>query len=146
MKVPVRRYWSLLSVYLKGRRGQFSLLAALLLGSIGLQLIVPQFTRQFIDLAKTGAVYRKLLIAAAGFLIASLGQQLISVLARYAGECVAWSATNDLRIDVARHCLHLDMSFHNDRSPGELIERIDGDILTISQFFSQLVFCNILTA
>ena len=139
MKVPVRRYWNLLSVYLKGRRGQFTLLAALLLGSIGLQLIVPQFTRRFIDLAKTGAVYRKLIIAAAGFLIASLGQQLVSVLARYAGECVAWSATNDLRIDVARHCLHLDMSFHNDRSPGELIERIDGDILTISQFFSQLV-------
>ncbi len=139
MKVPVRRYWNLLSVYLKGRKGQFTLLASLLLGSIGLQLVVPQFTRQFIDLAKTGAVYSKLLVAAAGFLIASLLQQLVSVLARYAGECVAWSATNDLRIDVARHCLRLDMSFHNDRSPGELIERIDGDILTISQFFSQLV-------
>ena len=139
MKVPVRRYWDLLSVYLKGRKTQFLLLSGLLLGSIGLQLVVPQFTRRFIDLAQTGAMYSQLLIAAAGFLIASLGQQLVSVLARYAGECVAWSATNDLRIDVARHCLHLDMTFHNERSPGELIERIDGDILTISQFFSQLV-------
>ena len=139
MKVPVRRYWNLLSVYLKGRKGRFYLLAFLLLGSIGLQIVVPQFTRRFIDLAKSGAVYHQLIFAAGGFLVASLIQQVVSVLARYAGEAVAWTATNDLRIDVARHCLKLDMSFHNEKSPGELIERIDGDILTISQFFSQLV-------
>ena len=60
-------------------------------------------------------------------------------MARYAGEDVAWTATNDMRIDLARHCLRLDMSFHNDTSPGELIERVDGDLLTISRFFSQLV-------
>ena len=139
MKVPVGRYWSLLSVYLKGRKGQFAALSCLLLGSIGLQLVVPQFTRRFIDLAQTDAAYRSLIVAAAGFLAAALIQQLVSVLARYAGERVAWAATNDLRIDTARHCLYLDMKFHNEKSPGELIERVDGDILTISQFFSQLV-------
>jgi ABC-type multidrug transport system fused ATPase/permease subunit len=31
------------------------------------------------------------------------------------------------------------MSFHNDRSPGELIERIEGDVSEFSNFFSQLV-------
>ncbi|MBT3274023.1 MAG: ABC transporter ATP-binding protein [Spirochaetales bacterium] len=139
MKVPVQRYWALLSVYLKGRRGKFILLSCLLLGSVGLQLVVPQFTRHFIDLAKSGAEYRYLILAAIGFLGASLGQQVVSVLARYAGEVVAWSATNDLRADTAEHCLNLDMTFHNEKSPGELIERIDGDILTISKFFSQLV-------
>jgi ATP-binding cassette subfamily B protein len=40
---------------------------------------------------------------------------------------------------MARHCLYLDMSFHNEHSPGELIERIDGDIMELSNFFSQLV-------
>ncbi len=61
------------------------------------------------------------------------------MLARYVGEIVAWAATNELRVDLARHCLRLDMSFHNDKRPGELIERIDGDVLEISNFFSQLV-------
>jgi len=31
------------------------------------------------------------------------------------------------------------MTFHNDTSPGELIERIDGDVAELSNFFSQLV-------
>jgi ABC-type multidrug transport system fused ATPase/permease subunit len=31
------------------------------------------------------------------------------------------------------------MRFHNERSPGELIERIDGDVTELSIFFSQLV-------
>ncbi|NJO55764.1 MAG: ABC transporter ATP-binding protein, partial [Rhodospirillales bacterium] len=57
----------------------------------------------------------------------------------YVGENVAWVATNQLRSDLARHCLHLDMSYHNDHSPGELIERIDNDIVQLSNFFSQLV-------
>jgi len=31
------------------------------------------------------------------------------------------------------------MSFHQTRTPGELIERIDGDVDTLSDFFSQFV-------
>lgn len=139
MKVPLKRYWFLLSRYLQHRKWQFIFLAFLLLGGIGLQIYIPQITRRFIDLAKSGSVHSVLIRAAIGFIAASLVHQGVSVLARYVGETIAWSATNDLRIDLARHCLHLDMSFHNDKSPGELIERIDGDLLQISMFFSQLV-------
>jgi ATP-binding cassette subfamily B protein/ATP-binding cassette subfamily C protein len=52
---------------------------------------------------------------------------------------VAWNATNALREEMARHCLNLDMSYHNNVSPGELIERIDGDVAELSNFFSQFV-------
>ena len=31
------------------------------------------------------------------------------------------------------------MSFHNDHTPGELIERIDGDVTELATFFSQFV-------
>ena len=139
IKVPIRRYWTLFSRYLKDRKGRFVLLAGLLLGGIGLQLAIPQVTRLFIDLAEAGAEYRQLLAAAIAFIAASVVQQAVTVLAHWVGEIVAWGATNDLRLDLARHCLGLDMSFHNERSPGDMIERIDGDLLTISQFFSQLV-------
>src|SRR5690606_25456230 len=46
---------------------------------------------------------------------------------------------NALRLDLFRHVLDLDMSFHKERTPGELIERIDGDVTHLSNFFSQFV-------
>ncbi|MEZ4677830.1 MAG: ABC transporter transmembrane domain-containing protein [Caldilineaceae bacterium] len=59
--------------------------------------------------------------------------------ATYVGEDVSWTATNALRADLARHALHLPMGFHNSHTPGELIERIDGDVSQLANFFSQLV-------
>ena len=53
------------------------------------------------------------------------------------GQYVGWTATNALRGDLAAHCLRLDMSFHKARTPGELIERVDGDVTALSNFFSQ---------
>jgi ABC-type multidrug transport system fused ATPase/permease subunit len=63
--------------------------------------------------------------------------QALSVAATYVGETVAWTATNALRLDLLRHALHLDATFHKDHTPGQMIERIDGDIATLSNFFSR---------
>ncbi|RIK39927.1 MAG: ABC transporter ATP-binding protein, partial [Chloroflexi bacterium] len=73
------------------------------------------------------------------FIVIALVQQVAAVGATYLGESVAWTATNLLRYDLARHCLRLDMAFHTEHTPGEMIERIDGDINALSQFFSQFV-------
>src|SRR5260370_35064392 len=35
------------------------------------------------------------------------------------------------------HCLSLDMGFHKTHTSGEMIERIDGDVDALSNFFSQ---------
>lgn len=115
------------------------MLACLLLSSIGLQVVNPQITRYFIDTAVSGEATRLLVRAAIAFISIALVQQAVSVSATYLGENVAWTATNALRAELARHCLMLDMDFHNEISPGELIERIDGDVTEISNFFSQLV-------
>ena len=63
----------------------------------------------------------------------------MGVAATYVGEDVGWQSTNQLRADLARHCLHLDMSFHNEHTPGEMIERIDGDVANIAIFFAQFI-------
>ncbi|HET6781129.1 MAG TPA: ABC transporter ATP-binding protein, partial [bacterium] len=58
-----------------------------------------------------------------------------------------WTATNLVRADLALHCLRLDLSFHNAKTPGEMIERVDGDVTHLSRFFSQFavrVFGNLL--
>lgn len=80
-----------------------------------------------------------LIRAAVWFIIVALLQQILAVSAAYTGEYVAWTATNELRAELAEHCLNLDMSFHNNVSPGEMIERVDGDVAELSNFFSQFV-------
>ncbi len=139
MNIPLSRYWDLLVDHLKPQKGRFVLLAVLLLGSIGMQIFIPQVTRYFIDTATTSAETAILLPLGLAFVGLALFQQVTAVGATYMGETVAWTATNALRAELARHCLRLDMSYHNSVSPGELIERIDGDVAELSNFFSQLV-------
>ena len=139
MKIPFQQYWDLLAQYIRPQRRRFVSLTILLLSSIGMQLINPQIMRFFIDTTQGGSASGVLLMAALAFIGIAILQQVIGVSATYLGENVAWTATNALRADVARHCLNLDMSYHNNVSPGELIERIDGDVAELSNFFSQLV-------
>ncbi|MBN2501161.1 MAG: ABC transporter ATP-binding protein, partial [Anaerolineales bacterium] len=139
MNIPFKQYWDLLGKYIQPQKGRFYLLTFLLLSTIGLQILNPQIMRYFIDQATAQAPLNDLVLAAALFIAAALVQQVMGVSATYVGENVAWTATNALRAELAEHCLHLDMSFHNEKSPGELIERIDGDVIEISNFFSQLV-------
>jgi ATP-binding cassette subfamily B protein len=139
MNIPFRRYWDLLGPYLTFQRGKFILLTVVLLSSIGLQVINPQIVRYFIDTAMAGGTTQELMLAALAFVGIALIQQVLGVSATYTGEDVAWTATNELRADLATHCLFLDMGFHNNSSPGELIERIDGDVQQLSTFFSQMV-------
>lgn len=137
MGIPLHQYWELLVNYLRPQRWRVLLLALLLFGKIGLQLLNPQFLRTFIDTASQGGAVGRLMLVGGVFLVLAMVQQGLSVLATFVGETVAWKATNALRYDLARHCLHLDMSFHNQHTPGEMIERIDGDVNALSNFFSQ---------
>jgi len=139
VNIPLKRYWVLLAKYIEPQKARYWLLAGLLVSSIGLQIFNPQVIRYFIDAALGGEAGTRLAWAAIAFISLALVQQGLAVWGRYVGENVAWTATNALRAELAEHCLHLDMSFHNDTSPGELIERIDGDIAELSNFFSQLV-------
>ena len=139
MNIPVAQYWDLLRRYLTDQWPRVGLLTVLLLVSIGLQLVNPQLMRSFIDQATSSSMAGSLLGVAVLFFGLALVQQVVAVLATYVGEDVGWRATNGLRFDLAGHCLHLDLSFHNARTPGELIERIDGDVTALANFFSQFV-------
>jgi len=137
--IPLKQYWDLLYKYLRPQWKISLVLAILLIGNISILLINPQIIRSFIDAAQTGAGTRQLLNAALLFLGLAVIQQAVTVLASYVSEIVAWTATNALRVDLTRHCLGLDLSFHNARTPGEMIERVDGDINNLAAFFSRFV-------
>ena len=137
MNLPFKAYWDLLAQHIRPQRGRFTLLASLLLGSIGLRIFAPQIMRMFIDSALAGEALQTLTWTALAFIGVALLQQVIAVSVTYIGENVAWTATNALRAELAWHALNLDMRFHNDHTPGELIERIDGDVTELATFFSQ---------
>ena len=137
MNLPFKTYWDLLSQHIRPQKGRFALLIFLLLGSIGLRILSPQILRSFIDMAIAGQVMQTLSLTALAFIGIALTQQVVTVGVKYLGENVAWTATNALRAELAWHALNLDMRFHNDHTPGELIERIDGDVTEMALFFSQ---------
>jgi len=139
MKISPQQYWQLLLNYLRPQRARVFWLAVLLLGNIALQLANPQILRRFLDTALAGGAMSTLTSLAIWFIVIALVQQAMAIGVTYLGENVGWTATNLLRSDLARHCLRLDLSFHNEHTPGEMIERIDGDINALSQFFSQFV-------
>jgi ABC-type multidrug transport system fused ATPase/permease subunit len=135
--MPLKQYGDLLATYLLSQRSRVMLLAALMLGGISLQLINPQVIRYFLDTAQTGGAPGTLLIAAILFIVIALVSQAVRLATNYAAENIGWTATNALRADLALHCLRLDMPFHKQHTPGELIERIDGDVNALANFFSQ---------
>jgi ABC-type multidrug transport system fused ATPase/permease subunit len=125
--------------YLRPFRGRFLLLAVLLLSGIGLELLGPQLVRGFIDAASAHAPGAQMLTLALIALGAAVAGLLATAVATYVGQDVGWAATNLLREDLALHLLKQDMSYHNVHTPGEFIERIDGDLSNLSNFFSILL-------
>ncbi len=137
MNLSLKSYWNLLSDHIRPQRGRFILLAVMLFSSIGLRIFAPQIMRRFIDSALAGEALSTLTWTAVAFIGIALIQQGVHIAVTWLGENVAWTATNDLRAELAERALHLDMKFHNDHTPGELIERIDGDVTELATFFSQ---------
>jgi ATP-binding cassette, subfamily B, bacterial len=129
---------SLLATYLRPLWRRATVLGVLLLASAGLQIVNPQIIRRFIDIATTGAGSPEQLATTAFLFIGiAVAQQAIAVGATYVSQILSWTATNALRADLTAHCLRLDLTFHKSRTPGELIERIDGDVTQLATFFSE---------
>ncbi|MGG0814483.1 ABC transporter ATP-binding protein [Paenibacillus alvei] len=120
-------------------RGRLFFLLVMLLVSTAFQLVNPQIVQQFIDTAASHGTLSTLLLLAGLYLIIAVLTQFITVAISYLGNDISWRATNTLRADLLKHCLGLDMHFHNRKTPGEMIERIDGDVTGMSNFFAMFI-------
>ncbi|MEA3510270.1 MAG: ABC transporter ATP-binding protein [Actinomycetota bacterium] len=137
--IPVRAYFKLLTNYLRPLRSRVVLLSVVLFGTIGLQLLNPQLIKRFIDGALEGRGASALIPLAITFMLVAVAQQTLAIWSTYLAEDIGWTATNQLRANLTDHVLHLDMGFHKGHSSGELIERIDGDVTALSNFFSAMM-------
>ena len=133
------RYLPLLQTFLRPLLTRTGLLLLLLLIGTGLRLLTPQLLATFIDELFLDSTLTRLGMLAGGYLLIALLIQAVSVLDSYLAANIGLIATNQLRSDLALHCLRLDMSFHNSRTPGELIERVDGDVGRLNHFFARFM-------
>jgi len=100
-------------------------------------LLGPILIGRFIDAAADGATTRWLLVIAGLYVAVGVTRQLMAVLVAWTAADLAWLVTNELRSDLARHVLSLDVGFHRRTSPGELVSRVDGDVTALSEFIAQ---------
>ena len=125
--------------YAKGEGGNLVILTILTLLASLASLASPQLVKRFLEEAQSDASFSHLVITALVIIGLALLGQVFALGQAWLGELVAGRSTNRLREDLARHCLGLDMGFHKAHKPGELLERVDGDVNETRTFFSSLL-------
>ncbi len=124
---------------LRPAAGRWAALGALVgFGSV-LTLTGPLIIRRLVDRAIDGVGTAELRWLAVAFLVIAVARQVIAVLTARAATSIAWSTTNEFRLDMTRHVLGLDHEFHRRHTPGELIQRVDGDITEVNKLCSNVL-------
>lgn len=116
-----------------GGAGAVALVACILVAT-ALPVLAPRFTSRFVDDAIAGAGTGHLVLIASGYLAVAVAALATRTLLGWLANRLAWDGTNRLREQAAEHALDLDLGFHTARSPGELIERVDGDVAAVAGF------------
>ncbi len=130
-------HWRLLGDLLRPHRVRVAGLGALLAVASALPLAVPQLLRAFIDAAVGGAATAQLVALAVTVALLGVAAQVCAALAGWGATRLAWTVTNELRERAVAHALTLDLAFHLTTTPGAMIERVDGDVTAIADFFSE---------
>jgi ATP-binding cassette subfamily B protein len=109
-------------------------LGAAVLAATLLPLLAPQIVRRFVDDAIAGTGTRTLGLLAGAYLTVAVAGQGARVLTAWLAGQLAWDGTNRLRERAAAHALSLDLAYHGRHTPGEMIERVDGDVAAVADF------------
>lgn len=139
MSQPRSLHWRATSRLIWPDARRYASLTAVVVVSSVLALAGPIILREVIDRAADGASMSTLGGLGAVFLFTSVAGQALALLVSYLATIDAWQTANRLRLQLAGHVLGLDHEFHRSHSPGELIERIDGDVTSVSDFLAVVV-------
>jgi ATP-binding cassette subfamily B protein len=109
---------------------------AVLGGAMALRLALPLLLGRFADDAIGGEPTSALTTLAVAYVAAALGSAALDLVVVWWSARVSWRAGNRLRERLAAHALRLEQAWHGRHSPGQLIERIDGDVEAMATFFA----------
>jgi ABC-type multidrug transport system fused ATPase/permease subunit len=103
---------------------------------MALRLALPLLLGRFADDALGGEPTSALTTLAVAYVAAALGSAGLDLVVVWWSARVSWRAGNRLRERLAAHALRLEQAWHGRHSPGQLIERIDGDVEAMAVFFA----------
>lgn len=105
--------------------------------SIGIGIALPIIISFFIDnlynVERTSSFFKSIAVI---YLMLLITKIILETVNSYVSERLSWSVSNKLRVSLVKHCINLDFAFHKSHKTGEMIERIDGDVTFLSNFFS----------
>jgi len=131
--------WRALGALLRPDRWRWAGLGALVALAAALTITGPLVIRRIVDTATDGTTSAEITRLASIFLAIAVVSQFLAVVVSWLATVLAWRTTNELRVSMTRHVLGLDHEFHRTHTPGELIQRVDGDITSVSEFLGQVV-------
>lgn len=132
-------HWRALADVLRPHRRRYGLLGVALGLSSALGLAAPVLVGRIVDRAAAGAAMGELIGLSAVLVGVGVLAQVASVIVTWWSTRTAWATTNELRLELAGHVLALDHEFHRTHSPGELVQRIDGDVTALSDLLARVV-------
>ena len=135
----IARYVTLLRAHARGRPAVFAVMVAALIAGAGVQVASPLVVRAFLDLAQAGAGVERLAGVAALFIGIAVAGAALEIVRSHAGAVLAWQAMNSLRRRLFRHAIDLGHSFFARSAPGNLLERVDGDVAKLGRLLSDLL-------
>jgi ATP-binding cassette subfamily B protein len=103
---------------------------------MALRLLLPLLLGRFADDALAGRPTPDLTRVALLYVGAAVGAALVDLVVVWWSARVSWRVGNRLRERLAAHALRLEQAWHARHSPGQLIERIDGDVEAMAVFFA----------
>ncbi|MBK5333841.1 MAG: ABC transporter ATP-binding protein [Ilumatobacteraceae bacterium] len=136
---PATSRWRALAALLRPDAWRWAGLGTLVAAGSGLILTGPLIVRSIVDRATSGTTTSQLSRLAVLFLIVAVATQLINMAVAWMATITAWHTTNGIRIRLARHVLGLSHAFHRQHTPGELIQRVDGDVTSVSDFMGRVI-------
>ncbi len=97
-------------------------------------MLQPMFDTVFIE-KQNGAVWWVAGVILAIFLV----RGITSVAQKTILSRISERSSAEIKADLARHLMRLDMSFHQAHPPGVLIERVQGDVTGVNQVWQALI-------
>ncbi|MBE6679304.1 MAG: hypothetical protein E7598_02135 [Ruminococcaceae bacterium] len=133
-----RRIWGKLIRFAKPELPNLILCMALSLVTTGISMLLPTMTANLVDNVIPSGDMRMLLEVVGVLLGAYLIQLIVGVIRSYRLRYSAANIVTDLRNHLFEKTQKLSMRFYDKTTTGSVINRVNGDSLTIEQFMIRL--------
>ncbi|MFA9445508.1 ABC transporter ATP-binding protein [Egicoccus sp. AB-alg6-2] len=104
-----------------------------------LPLAGPVLLGAIADGVASGIAVGDLIWLAAAVGLVGLFANGADLLVTWLGARLAWRAANELRVRVAAHALSLGSAWHGRTTPGEVVDRVDGDATRVGELLARVV-------